>query len=100
MASDKYILEGKTPVPADLTTWAHWFETSDRQVAQDQIGDTCISTVFLGIDHQWGKGPPLIFETMIFGGVHDLYQTRSSTWDEAEKQHAKAIDLVKHSRVA
>ncbi|HEY4720248.1 MAG TPA: hypothetical protein VII92_00260 [Anaerolineae bacterium] len=93
--SDKYILDGKTVVPADLMTWAKWFESADRHVAQDQIGDARISTVFLGIDHQWGDGPPLIFETMIFGGEHDQYQTRSSTWDEAEAQHAEAIKLVK-----
>jgi hypothetical protein len=25
-----------------------------------------ISTVWLGLDHRWGEGPPVIFETMIF----------------------------------
>lgn len=93
--SDKYILDGKTPVPADLMTWAKWFETADRHVAKDQIGDVGISTVFLGIDHSWGSGPPLIFETMIFGGPHDQHQTRASTWEEAERQHADALALVR-----
>lgn len=97
VVSDKFILEGKTPVPADLMTWAKWFESADRHVAKDEIGDVWISTVFLGIDHQWGDGPPLIFETMIFGGKHDQYQTRASTWDEAEKQHAEAVALVRKS---
>jgi hypothetical protein len=94
--SEKYILEGKTPkIVTDLMTWATWFETADRTVAKDQIGDVRISTVFLGINHQWGNGPPLIFETMIFEGPHDGYQTRSSTWDEAEKQHAEAVALAR-----
>lgn len=95
--SDKFILDGKTPKPVDLKTWGKWFETADRRVAKDQIGDVQISTVFLGLNHQWCDGPPLIFETMIFGGMYDQHQTRASTWDEAEKQHADAVALVKRS---
>jgi hypothetical protein len=94
MVSDKYVLDGKTPVPADLMTWAKWFETADRIVAKDQFGEVLISTVFLGINHQWGDGPPLIFETMIFGGAHDQHQTRASSWDEAEQQHAEAVAMA------
>lgn len=93
--TDKYILEGKTPKPATLMEWAKWFEKADRHVAQDIIGDIRISTVFLGLDHSFGGGPPLLFETMIFGGPHDQYQTRASTWDEAERHHADALALVR-----
>jgi hypothetical protein len=93
--SDKYILDGKTPVPADLMTWAKWFEAADRHVAKDQIGDVRISTVFLGIDHRRGDGPPLLFETMIFGGQHEGHQTRASTWAEAEQQHRDAVEMVR-----
>lgn len=91
-----YILDGKTPKPCDdLLGWAEWFQTADRHVANDVIGETRISTVFIGIDHSFGDGPPLFFETMVFGGPHDQYQTRASTWDEAEKQHAEAVTLVR-----
>lgn len=93
--TNKYILDGKTVIPADLMTWAKWFETADRGVAQDVIGEVRISTVCLGINHRWDDGPPLIFETMIFDGEHHQYQTRSSTWDEAEAQHAEAVALVR-----
>jgi hypothetical protein len=95
--TDKFILDGKTAVPADLMTWAKWFETSDRRVAQDEIGDVRISTVFLGINHQWGDGPPLIFESMVFGGPHDQETRRYSTWDEAEKGHTELLALVRSS---
>lgn len=92
--NDKFILEGKTPVPASLEEWARWFEKSDRHVATDQVGDQFVSTVFLGLDHSFDHGPPLLFETMILGGKNDQYQERCSTWDEAEKQHATALALA------
>ena len=94
----KFILKGKTPVQCDdLVEWATWFETANRHVKHDTFakGKIRISTVFLGMDHGFGEGPPILFETMIFGGKYDDYQTRCSTWDEAEKMHQDAIDLIK-----
>jgi hypothetical protein len=35
-----------------------------------------VSTVFLGTNHSFGFEPPLLFETMIFGGRFDDYQTQ------------------------
>ena len=61
-----YKLEGHNPVACqDTQEWAEWFETADRAVAQDMVGDFKISTIFLGIDHALGE-TPLLFETMIF----------------------------------
>lgn len=97
--TDQYTLNEHTPVPCnDLLEWARWFEKADRRVAQNMIGDVCVSTVFLGIDHRFGGlGLPLLFETMIFGGIHDQYQDRCSTWEEAEKMHSDAVALVRKS---
>lgn len=94
-----YILNGKTPVPADLMTWAKWLEASrdERVVAKTKVGTSLISTVFLGLDHQYGDGPPLLFETLVFEGQNDGDMWRCSTWEEAEKQHADAVELVKKS---
>ena len=91
----KYILVGREPVPEpDLLKWAKWFETADRIVRRDEIDGVRISTVFLGLDHAFSGGVPLLFETMIFGGEHDGYQTRAHTWDEAVAQHLKAKRMV------
>ena len=98
--TDAYILDGRNPIPCtDLMTRARWFETSDRHVAKTDIGDVRVSTVFLGFDRSFGQGPPLLFETMIFGGPfdQDKYQERRSTWEEAEAQHAEAVDLARRS---
>lgn len=95
-----YILEGKTPVPvAGVKEWAENFE-GNRTIARDTFGKVLVSTVFLGIDHNfYDYGEPLLFETMIFGGKHDEYQTRCSTWDEAIIQHEEACKLVSNKFV-
>lgn len=91
----KYILVGKEPVPEpNLLKWGKWLETANRKVRQDEIDGVIISTVFLGLDHSFGGELPLLFETMIFGGEHDGYQTRASSWDEAVGQHLEAKKLV------
>jgi hypothetical protein len=77
-----------------LLTWARWFEDFDRHVRQTVQGDITVSTVFLGLDHQFGDGPPLLFETMVFGGAHNGAQERYSTWEEAEKGHADMVRLA------
>ena len=82
-----YILEGHEAVKTDLMTWARMFEKADRVVRKTTIGDAEIITVFLGLDHQFGDGPPLLFETMVFGGKLDQKQDRCTTWEEAEAMH-------------
>jgi hypothetical protein len=95
--SDYYILDGKTTVPADMMTWAK-SRNQPRHVGNDKIDGVHVSTVFLGIDHQWGDGPPLLFETMVFGGEFDQEQERYSTYEEAEAGHARWVAAVKGER--
>jgi len=93
----KYILdeEGNPVLILDILQWARWFETAERHVADTRLDNVRISTVFLGLDHSWGQGPPLLWETMIFGGIHDGYQARYSTKAEAEVSHARAVSIAK-----
>ncbi len=94
--NDTFILEGKTPKPVDdVLEWARWFEKADRRVAKTKVGVVKISTVFLGLDHSCGGSIPILFETMIFGGKHNDYQERYTTWEEAEAGHLRAVELVK-----
>lgn len=91
--SKYYILDGKTPRGVDdVIEWAKSFENSNRIVAQTDVSkDVRVSTVFLGIDHDWTGTHPELFETMIFGGDFAEDCWRYSTWDEAEKGHAEAV---------
>ena len=95
----KYILNGHTPVPtSDLLNWGLWMESKERIVKQEDIGSMKISTVFLGLDHSFSeKGPPLLFESMIFNGPLDETQDRCSTWDQAEEMHE---NMCKRARAA
>jgi hypothetical protein len=90
-----YVLDGTTPVPAsDLETWGQWFQANNnRIVKQEDVGRYHVSTVFLGIDHNFAMtGPPVLFETMVFGGSgDDEYCDRCSTWDEALVMHEQAV---------
>jgi hypothetical protein len=94
-----YVLDGRTPRRVDsVYEWGWWMQTCDRRVAVDWVGTVRVSTVFLGIDHSHGSGPPLLFETMIFDGEHDQYQDRCATWEEAELMHAEALQLAHSGR--
>ena len=94
-----YILRGKRAfMTNDNEAWGRWFSMPEHQaeriVKQETIKGCRVSTVFLGIDHQFGNGRPLLFETIIFGGKHDDYQMRYSTWKQAEAGHQRAVKLV------
>jgi hypothetical protein len=51
--------------------------------------------VFLGLDHAWDSDIPVLWETMIFGGEHDQYQERYTSYEDALKGHQTALNLVK-----
>lgn len=96
------ILDGHKVKPCSLEEFGKWLKDmgrakeppGPRHVGWFKEGDICVSTVFLGMNHQRGDGPPLWFETMIFGGPHDESQRRCSTWKQAEKQHERAVALA------
>ena len=97
MRDQYYILKGKLAVPVkNSLEWAIWFETADRHVAHTQIGGCWISTIFLGLDHSFRQSElPWLFETMIFRGGEGRDCWCCGTWEEAEKQHADAVALVR-----
>jgi hypothetical protein len=97
-----YILKDGIPVQeTDIRKWGAWMEKSEgnRRVAFTKVGGADVSTVFLGVDHNWLGGSPVLFETMIFGGEHDQYQERYHTLEEAMIGHERAISLAKGERV-
>jgi hypothetical protein len=88
----KYILdENNQPVLIeDVMEWARWFEKADRVVARSVVGIYTVSTVFLGTDHRWDGGPPILWETMIFTSEPnelDEFQERYTSHEDALSTH-------------
>lgn len=98
-----YILKDGTPVPEpDIHKWGTWMQDFEAhcRVAKTETDNANVSTVFLGIDHSFFSGPPVLFETMIFGGENDQYQERYHTLEEAMVGHEKAVALAKGEAAA
>lgn len=57
-----------------------------------------VSTVFLGLDHSFSGGVPVLFESMVFGGKHDNWMERYTTWDDAKKGHANIVKALKKDK--
>lgn len=106
-----YILadDGATPIRVSVREWARWFE-ADREAGEAERrrvgwrtygdGTVRVSTVFLGLDHDFlGTGPPILWETMIFWPGHDLdmFQRRYRSRVDAERGHKVACRLVERA---
>lgn len=99
--------------PITQHEWAESFENEEYQrVAADNVDGHYVSTVWLGLNHQWDdRRPPLIFETMIFcesascvsladGCPLDDWQCRYSTEPAARAGHDDAIAEVRREMEA
>jgi hypothetical protein len=76
--------------------WAKKYEEPGyKRIAETTLPDgKWISTVWLGIDHNHGTGPPLIFETMVFESKDNLGELdldRYSTLVEAQAGHEAMV---------
>lgn len=98
----KYVMNDKFEVTEepDLFKWARQFESSNRVVKKSYPADHVeVSTVFLGLDHSFGDGPPLIFETLVFGGPLADEMERYSTHREALAGHDAMVERVNKAMV-
>lgn len=98
----KYILNanGEPQLCEDIRAWGHWFQAADeqRRVGDDTVGDVRVSTVFLGADHNFtGKGQPVLWESMVFGGALDGEQDRYTSRTDAEAGHAALLAKVREA---
>lgn len=80
---DHYILDDDLqPLHVPFIEWSLWFERHrhERILRQQYVGVYFVSTVFLGLDHAFGQGPPVLWETMVF----DHRRGGSRKWADVE----------------
>lgn len=94
MSLEFYDRQGK---PITLEEWGVLAEDDNyRRVARTEVGHIVISTVWLGLNHNWWPGsPPVFFETMIFGGPHDMELWRMPNEISALAAHDQAVALCR-----
>ena len=96
---DKYY--NKKEEAIDMMEWGDLLDDKDYKIIkQETLPDgKWVSTVWLGLDHNFVGGKPLIFETMVFpkeGDYQDLDMERYSTLKEAKKGHQKLVEKWKN----
>lgn len=101
MKEGLYILDKNKRVVAcdDVDKWSEWFggALKSRQVALTRINkEVSISTVFLAVDHGFRSKTPVLWETMVFGGIlgHEVKRC-AGTWEQAEAMHEDMCKLVR-----
>ncbi len=96
-----YLNDDYSVRPCTLEEWMVQFikmkEEKTHVMASDTVNSRLISTVFLGQNHSYFGGEPILFETIIFSNgllQLDNHWDRYSSWEEAMKGHKEAIDWV------
>ncbi|MEH2032236.1 MAG: hypothetical protein V7K67_21740 [Nostoc sp.] len=86
-----YKLQGQSPIIAEsFLDWCLWMASADTRVMVNDIYNVNISTVFVGINlDPQQSGEPMIFETLVMGGVLDGKRNHWSTWEQAMQGHLK-----------
>jgi hypothetical protein len=80
---------------------AEWSRLKFGTPGYDRVARTCaedvtISTVWLGIDHGFGRSEhPILFETMVFGGALDEAQYRWTNEVAALAGHDQVVAMVR-----
>lgn len=92
----------KTGRPIDVMEWAKLSEDIDyKRIVKETVGEYEISTIWLGVDHGSGGGPPMIFETAVFADTDEETITlRYATLEEAQAGHAEQVAKARKTPLA
>jgi len=108
-----YILDddGEPVAVTDIMVWGKWFERASRDrsrvlkqdfVEEDAPADVSIpgvvgvSTVFLGLDHNWSlTGPPVLWESLVSGTSLDGEMQRYTSRGAALAGHEVLLARVR-----
>jgi len=95
-----------------LEEWGRLYEDEDyMRIGLTEVGPYVVSTVWLGLDHSFGTGPPVLFETLVFTKtawndprprddpehktLMEIDGRRYHTEEEAKAGHEEFVTLVR-----
>jgi hypothetical protein len=91
-----------------VTQWGKLFQERTLEnggiIGQDKVGTYMVSTVWLGQDHNWFGGPPVLWETMVFDdsmtvpSLISRYQRRYTSRTAAVAGHKWAVELARNGK--
>jgi hypothetical protein len=87
--------DGKTPRKCESIDDVNKYHTQNRHIGDDTIDGVRVSTVFLGLDHGYGGSDPVLWETMVFGGRHDNWMDRYTSYESALAGHNRVVEAIK-----
>lgn len=97
-----YVLDEnkKVKTTSSLSEWNQFLANGEkRTVKRETVSGIFVSTVFLGIDHNFSTAPgkgPILFETMWFQGEDNSEVIRRyRTWDQAMEGHNRSVSYIK-----
>jgi hypothetical protein len=97
---EHYVLDKDgNAVLANRDEWSEFMEHGERHVGYYEANGVRVSTVFLGVDHSFGfdlcpdaNGKPILWETMVFGGLMDSHMERYTSIEAARQGHARILN--------
>ena len=91
-----YKLVDRKPVQCSFAEFSEAMkDDANRVIAQNLVGELQVSTIFTGIDTNFGGDEPLLFETVVFGLPDDLRpQWSLGNWDEAMEIHTMLVNML------
>ena len=84
------------PIECGVQEWAAWCQKHHdrRSLGRTTIGKALVSTTFLGLDHSYGQGHPILWETMVFDPQEagdSVYCERYTSREAAAQGHARVV---------
>lgn len=92
------------PIVARSSVWTIWMEQNHKPggvttVKKEWVENVEVSTVFLGLNYNWGDGPPILWETMTFSNRKDwnqeICERCSGSREQALAQHERICSDVR-----
>ncbi len=90
--------ENNQPIGATRSEWEEMMKDDrKRRVAINKIENATVNTMFIGMDMGFHLDKPLLYSTVIFGGEHDGFEDRYSTYLEAVAGHLDICRALIHN---